>query len=42
MSGYTGATIANRGVLAEGSHFIAKPFGRGALLEQVRRVLDDD
>jgi len=39
MSGYTGDAILHHGVLAEGTHFIAKPFATAALLDKVRSVL---
>ncbi|MFH1888447.1 MAG: PAS domain S-box protein [Pseudomonadota bacterium] len=41
MSGYTADVIAHHGVLAEGLHFIQKPFIQGPLARKVRSVLDD-
>jgi YesN/AraC family two-component response regulator len=40
MSGYTADVIAHRGVLEEGTHFLAKPFSRGDLARKVRELLD--
>ena len=40
MSGYTDDAIALRGVLAEGTMFLAKPFTEEALTQKVRAVLD--
>ena len=40
MSGYTDDAIVSHGVLAEGTHFLAKPFTSTALTEKVREVLD--
>jgi CheY-like chemotaxis protein/signal transduction histidine kinase len=39
MSGYTANTIAHRGMLDEGVHFLAKPFSSETLAEQLREVL---
>lgn len=41
MSGYTSDIIAHRGVLAEGAHFIQKPFSVDGLSRKVREVLDE-
>ncbi|MDY6853244.1 MAG: response regulator [Thermodesulfobacteriota bacterium] len=40
MSGYTYDVIAHRGVLAEGAHFVQKPFTLDGLVGKVREVLD--
>jgi PAS domain S-box-containing protein len=40
MSGYTDETIARRGVLAPGQHFLEKPFSAKKLTAAVRRALD--
>jgi len=40
MSGYTGQTVGEHGVLAEGSFFLPKPFSREALARKIREVLD--
>ena len=40
MSGYTGQAVGH-GVLAPGSHFLAKPFTRDGLARKVREVLDE-
>jgi two-component system cell cycle sensor histidine kinase/response regulator CckA len=39
-SGYTGDTIANRGMLDPGVSFLEKPFTRSSLAKRVREVLD--
>ena len=40
MSGYTANIIAQHGVLAEGTHFIQKPFTMHAVAKKIREVLD--
>lgn len=40
MSGYTADIISSHGVLAEGVHFIQKPFQLKVLADKVREVLD--
>jgi two-component system cell cycle sensor histidine kinase/response regulator CckA len=40
MSGYTGQTVGEHGVLAEGSFFLPKPFTRQALAQKIREALD--
>ena len=40
ISGYTADVIANRGVLEEGTDFLAKPFSRDDLARKVREVLE--
>jgi len=40
MSGYTANVIAHHGILAEGVHFLSKPFTPRSLAARVREVLD--
>jgi CheY-like chemotaxis protein len=40
MSGYTDDVIAHRGVLAQGTLLVQKPFTRNTLLQKVRQALD--
>jgi CheY-like chemotaxis protein len=40
VSGYSDEVISRRGVLEEGTSLLAKPYRPGALLQQVRSVLD--
>jgi len=40
MSGYTGQTVGQHGVLAEGSLFLQKPFTRDTLATKIRQALD--
>jgi two-component system, cell cycle sensor histidine kinase and response regulator CckA len=40
MSGYTGQTVGDHGVLEEGSFFLSKPFTREALAKKVHIALD--
>jgi len=40
MSGYTDATIANKGVLKSGTHFLQKPFSPNKLAQKIRQILD--
>jgi DNA-binding response OmpR family regulator len=41
MSGYTDDAIVHHGVLAAGTHFLAKPFTAVGLTTKVREVLDE-
>jgi two-component system, cell cycle sensor histidine kinase and response regulator CckA len=40
MSGYTSDIITHQGILAEGVHFLQKPFSKEQLARKVRAVLD--
>ena len=40
MSAYTDDAIAHHGILAPGTHFIAKPLSAADLTEEVRQVLE--
>jgi PAS domain S-box-containing protein len=40
MSGYTGQTVGQHGVLAEGSFYLQKPFTKNGLARKVREALD--
>ncbi len=42
MSGYTGQTVGQHGVLAEGSLFLQKPFTRDTLATKIRQALDTE
>lgn len=41
-SGYAADRLTERGVVAEGVHFVAKPFERTRLLEKIAAVLASD
>ncbi len=41
MSGYTSDIIDQKGIVAEGLHFIQKPFDRASLLNKIIAILDD-
>jgi PAS domain S-box-containing protein len=41
ISGYTPADVSRRGVVAQGSAFLQKPFAARTLLRKVREVLDE-
>jgi signal transduction histidine kinase/ActR/RegA family two-component response regulator len=41
MSGYTDERVTGSGALADGVHFLAKPFEQGALLDTIEAVLAD-
>ena len=41
MSGYTDSGMAQRGVMAEGAHFIQKPFSPRDLMRKIREVLNE-
>jgi CheY-like chemotaxis protein len=40
MSGYTANVIAHHGIIAEGIHFLQKPFSRKELSSKIREVLE--
>ena len=40
LSGYTEGVVADKGLLADGAHFLQKPFTTDALEAKVREVLD--
>ncbi len=42
VSGYTSNVVAHQGILDEGVNFLEKPFGLRSLLENVRKVLDNE
>ena len=42
MSGHTADVIAHHGILAEGVHFLQKPFSKEALAAMVRQALDGE
>jgi DNA-binding NarL/FixJ family response regulator len=41
MSGYTDDAVVRRGVLAQETHFLPKPFEAEGLVREVRGALDD-
>ena len=41
ISGHTAGVLDERGVVTDGTHFLAKPFALHALAEKVRTVLDE-
>jgi two-component system cell cycle sensor histidine kinase/response regulator CckA len=40
MSGYAGNALHSQGGLAEGTHFISKPFTASELTKKLREILD--
>ncbi len=40
MSGYTRDIVLQAGRLADGMHYLEKPFSPGVLIQRVREVLD--
>jgi signal transduction histidine kinase/ActR/RegA family two-component response regulator len=41
MSGYTGALVAQKGIIEAGTAYLQKPFAAAELLQKVRQVLDE-